>query len=43
MAFAKRCVSSIAHQIITEKHGGRITCDSTVGEGTILKITLPIA
>ncbi|MGD1712897.1 sensor histidine kinase [Dapis sp. BLCC M172] len=33
---------AIAHQIITEKHGGEITCDSTVGEGTILRIILPI-
>jgi signal transduction histidine kinase len=33
---------AIAYQIITEKHGGIITCDSTVGEGTILQITLPI-
>ncbi|OZH51235.1 serine/threonine protein kinase [Hydrocoleum sp. CS-953] len=33
---------AIAHQIITEKHGGEITCDSTVGEGTIFRIILPI-
>jgi len=33
---------AIAHQIITEKHGGRITCDSTVGVGTIFRIFLPI-
>ncbi|MEM1172486.1 MAG: ATP-binding protein [Cyanobacteria bacterium P01_H01_bin.35] len=34
---------AIAHQIITEKHGGKISCDSTVGEGTIFTIILPIA
>ena len=33
---------AIAHQIITEKHGGEITCNSTVGEGTIFTIILPI-
>jgi len=34
---------AIAHQIITEKHGGQIICDSTLGEGTVFTITLPIA
>ncbi|NEQ39670.1 MAG: PAS domain S-box protein [Okeania sp. SIO3I5] len=33
---------AIAHQIITEKHGGKITCDSTLGKGTIFAIVLPI-
>ncbi|NES66165.1 MAG: HAMP domain-containing histidine kinase [Okeania sp. SIO2D1] len=33
---------AIAHQIITEKHGGTITCDSTLGKGTIFTIALPI-
>ena len=33
---------AIAHQIITEKHSGEITCNSTVGEGTIFTIILPI-
>ncbi|NES03950.1 MAG: AAA family ATPase [Okeania sp. SIO2F4] len=33
---------AIAKSIITEKHGGIITCDSTVGEGTIFTIALPI-
>lgn len=33
---------TIAYQIITEKHGGRITCESTQGEGTVFKILLPI-
>ena len=32
---------AIAHQIITEKHGGQITCDSTVGQGTIFMIAIP--
>ncbi|MEC5031366.1 MAG: ATP-binding protein, partial [Oscillatoria sp. PMC 1051.18] len=34
---------AIAYQIITEKHGGTITSDSTVGKGTTLAIALPIA
>ncbi|AFY39373.1 multi-sensor signal transduction histidine kinase [[Leptolyngbya] sp. PCC 7376] len=33
---------AIAHQIITEKHNGSITCDSQLGEGTIFTIELPI-
>ncbi len=32
---------AIAHQIVTEKHGGKITCDSTVGQGTIFTIMIP--
>ncbi len=32
---------AIAHQIVTEKHGGEITCDSTVGQGTIFTIVIP--
>ena len=34
---------AIAHQIVTEKHGGMITCNSTPGIGTTFTITLPIA
>lgn len=33
---------AIAHQIVTEKHGGTIICDSTVGLGTTFTICLPI-
>jgi len=32
---------AIAHQIITEKHSGQITCDSIVGKGTIFTIIIP--
>ena len=32
---------AIAHQIVTEKHGGKISCDSKVGEGTIFTIVIP--
>ncbi len=33
---------SISHQIIVEKHGGKLDCFSTVGEGTEFIIQLPI-
>ena len=33
---------AIARQIVTEKHGGTITCDSALAEGTIFTIVLPI-
>ncbi|MGD1806329.1 hybrid sensor histidine kinase/response regulator [Dapis sp. BLCC M126] len=32
---------AIAHQIVTEKHGGKISCDSTVGQGTTFTIIIP--
>ncbi|MGD1806811.1 trifunctional serine/threonine-protein kinase/ATP-binding protein/sensor histidine kinase [Dapis sp. BLCC M126] len=32
---------AIAHQIVTEKHGGMISCDSTVGKGTTFTIMIP--
>ena len=32
---------AIAHQIITEKHGGTITCQSEVGKGTKFTIAIP--
>ncbi|MGD1701476.1 hypothetical protein [Dapis sp. BLCC M229] len=32
---------AIAHQIITEKHGGQISCNSRVGQGTIFTIVIP--
>jgi PAS domain S-box-containing protein len=34
---------SISHQIITQHHQGRLTCDSEVNQGTTMTITLPIA
>jgi two-component system NtrC family sensor kinase len=33
---------SISHQIIAEKHGGKLYCDSTVGEGTKFCIEIPV-
>nr|WP_293160722.1 HAMP domain-containing sensor histidine kinase [Okeania sp. SIO2C9] len=30
---------AIAHQIITDKHGGKITCNSILTKGTIFTIT----
>jgi len=32
---------AIAYQIVTEKHGGEITCNSKVGQGTIFTIMIP--
>ena len=33
---------SISYQIVTEKHGGRLMCESQVGEGTMFMITIPL-
>jgi len=33
---------SISRQIVVEKHGGKITCSSEVGEGTEFAIALPL-
>ncbi len=33
---------SISHQIVVEKHGGRLTCKSELGSGTEFIISLPI-
>ncbi|MFE4107998.1 ATP-binding protein [Almyronema epifaneia] len=32
---------SISHQIVTERHGGSLTCQSTVGQGSEFVIQLP--
>ena len=34
---------SISHQIIVEKHGGQLTCNSILGKGTEFAIVLPTA
>ena len=34
---------ALTHRIVTEKHGGRVWFDSTVGEGTTFHIRLPTA
>ncbi|MBE9012936.1 GAF domain-containing protein [Pseudanabaenaceae cyanobacterium LEGE 13415] len=33
---------SISYQIVTEKHGGKLTCNSTMGEGAEFIIEIPI-
>lgn len=33
---------SISHQIVEEKHGGKLTCSSTPGQGTEFAIILPL-
>jgi signal transduction histidine kinase len=33
---------SISRQIVAETHGGKLTCDSVVGEGTEFTIALPL-
>jgi signal transduction histidine kinase len=33
---------SISHQIIVERHGGRLRCESIVGQGTEFIIEIPI-
>ena len=33
---------SIAHQIVTEKHGGKINCNSTLGKGTEFVVQIPV-
>ncbi len=33
---------AIAHQIVVGKHGGQLTCDSTVGVGTTFHIRVPV-
>jgi signal transduction histidine kinase len=33
---------SISYQIITEKHGGKIKCHSTVGQGTEFVVQIPV-
>jgi signal transduction histidine kinase len=33
---------SISYQIVTEKHGGKLWCDTTIGQGTKFGIEIPI-
>lgn len=33
---------SISYQIVTEKHGGKIECHSTVGQGTEFTVKIPV-
>lgn len=33
---------SISYQIVTEKHGGKIKCDSTLGQGTEFVVQIPV-
>lgn len=33
---------SVSYQVIVEKHGGTITCESQPGQGTTIKIEIPI-
>ncbi len=33
---------AISHQIITEKHGGKLECHSTIGEGTQFIVQIPV-
>jgi hypothetical protein len=33
---------SISYQVVTEKHGGTLVCDTTLGEGTAFIITIPL-
>ncbi|MEM9815325.1 MAG: ATP-binding protein [Cyanobacteria bacterium P01_D01_bin.6] len=33
---------SISHQIVTERHGGKLICISTPGEGTTVTIQIPV-
>jgi len=33
---------AISYQIITEKHGGKLECFSTIGEGAEFRIQIPV-
>lgn len=33
---------SISYQIVVEKHGGKLECSSTIGQGTEFSITIPV-
>ena len=33
---------SISYQVVTEKHGGTLVCDTSLGEGTAFIITIPL-
>jgi two-component system, NtrC family, sensor kinase len=33
---------SISYQIVVDRHGGKLECHSTLGQGTTFVVTLPI-
>ncbi|MEM9246812.1 MAG: HAMP domain-containing sensor histidine kinase, partial [Cyanobacteria bacterium P01_F01_bin.153] len=33
---------AIAHRVVTERHGGTISCHSAPGQGTVFTVTLPL-
>jgi len=33
---------AIAYQIVVDRHGGQINCESTLGQGTTFRLRLPV-